>query len=177
MKTIKFLLLGLFIVGHLSCSKDDDKKPADLVGTWMLTEGIVEPSSMVVELAGMQIPVEISGSFVGIDDQNRINFNEDKTFTSVTGEIVVELELTVMGVPQTERFEADDIFGAGTWERTGNELKIHNDNNTTIVYRIESINETHLELSSNIRDMMVDNGSNPILEDMDVIVRMKLQRI
>lgn len=178
MKIIKFLVLGLLVVGHLSCSKDDDNNnSADIVGTWMLTDGAVESTSIVLDIGGMPVSVEVSGSFIGIDDENRIHINEDKTFTSVTGNLVIELEMVVMGIPQTERVEASDLLGSGTWNRSGNELHLSNDNGTTILYHIDNINETHLELSSNISDLMLDGGSNPMLEDMDINVTMKLQRI
>lgn len=177
MKTIKLLFASLLIITLFSCSKSDDSQPVSIVGNWNLTEGFVEPSSIVIDMGGIPVPVEISGNFIEIDEQNRLSFNHDNTFTSVTGNIVVELNINVMGIPQTERFEAEDVFGQGTWEVNGSELKIHNENGTTIPFQIDKITETELELSGNVRDMAIDDGDNPILDGMDVIVRMKLKKV
>lgn len=178
MKTIKLLFASFLIISLISCSKSDDNGPsASIVGNWTITEGLVEPTSITIDMGGMPIPIDISGSFVDIDPQNRLSFKEDKTFTSVTGSIAVEIDINVMGVPQTDRFDADDLFGQGTWDLNGNELKIHNENGTTIIYQVDKITETELELSSNVSEMSTDGGSNPILDQLDIIVRMKLKRV
>ena len=178
MKTIKLLLASILIISMISCSKSDDSQPsASIVGDWTITEGLVEPTSITIDMGGMPIPVEISGSFVDIDPQNRLTFNENKSFTSVTGSISVEVNITALGIPQTEVFEADELFGQGTWELNGNQLKIHNENGTTITYQVDKITETELELSSNISEMEMEGGNDPMLNQFDVIVRVKLRRV
>ena len=177
MKTIKYFLLGLLIVGNLSCSSDDDKvETFGIVGSWSITEGYIERGSIIMDVGGMDVPVEFSGSLVDIDNDNRLNFKEDKTFTSFTGNIALEMNITVMGTTQAETFEGSDLFGQGTWEINGRELKIHNENGTTIKYQIDNLNGSHLELSSNVKDMALESGPNPMLESMDIIVKIKLQK-
>lgn len=178
MKTFKLLLASFLIISLISCSKSDDSQPsASIVGNWTITEGFVEPASITIDMGGVPVPVEISGNFVDIDEQNRLSFKEDNSFTSVTGNIAVELTISALGIPQTERFEADELFGEGTWELNGSELKILNENGTTITYQVDKITETELELSSNVSEMQMDGGNNPILDDLDIIVRMKLRRV
>ena len=177
MKIIKYLLLGLLIIGNLSCSSDDKEESFNIVGNWSITEGYIEPASIVLDIGGMSVPVEISGSFVDIDDDNRLNFKEDNTFSSLTGNMSLEMDMVIMGTSQTEVIEMNDVFGQGTWEVNGRELKIHNENGTTIKYRIDNLSSNQLELSSNVKDMTLDSGSNPMLESMDITVKMKLKRI
>ncbi len=177
MKTIKFLLACVLIVNLSSCSKKNDDPDIDIVGEWRMTEGFVEPASIVLDMGGMQIPVEVSGNFVEIDDQNRLSFHENNTFSSVTGNIALELDLNIMGTLQTDRFEADELFGQGTWELNGRDLKIHNENGTSIPYHIDAISENEMELSSNVSEMTMEGGTNPILEGMDITIKMKLKRI
>ncbi|WP_310992853.1 lipocalin family protein [Aequorivita marina] len=178
MKKIKFILLGLLIIGNLSCSSDDDSVESfDIVGTWTITEGYIEPGTMELDMGGVDLPVEYSGSFVNIDDENRLNFNEDKTFTSIVNNIALEMELVVMGTSQTETFEMNNSFGEGTWELNGSELKINNDNGTSIKYHIDELNGDTLVMSSNVKDMVPDGGSNPMLESMDIDIKITLKRI
>lgn len=178
MKTIKYFLLGLLIIGNLSCSSDDDGGESfNIVGNWTITEGFIEPGSIILDMGGMDVPVEYSGSFINIEDDNRINFKEDNTFSSQTGNISLQMELVVMGTSQTQIIEMSDVFGEGTWEVNGRELKITNANGTTINYNIDKLDGNSLELSSNVKDMVLDGGPNPILESMDIIVKIKLKKV
>ncbi|WP_026451399.1 hypothetical protein [Aequorivita capsosiphonis] len=178
MKIIKFLLLGLFIIGQVSCSSDDDGgESLDLVGNWSIQEGFIEPGSVVLDIGGMDVTVEYSGSFVNIDEDNRIILKDDNTFSSITGNISLEMEMVVMGIPQTQSVEMSDVFGEGTWEVNGSDFIVHNANGTDVTYHIDSLNGDNLELSANVKDMALDSGSNPMLESMDIIVKMKLKRV
>lgn len=178
MRNIKFILLGLLIIGNLSCSSDDDQNETfNIAGSWTIIEGYIEPGNTVLNMGGMDIPVEYSGSFVNMDEDNRLNFNEDNTFTSYTGTISLEMEMVVMGTPQNQTIEMGDVFGEGTYEVNGSELKIINENGTTIKYQIDSLTEDFLKLSANVKDMTTETGPNPILESMDIIVNMKLKRV
>lgn len=177
MKNLNYLILLLSIVVLFACSKDDAKENINVVGSWSITEGIIEPGSFNIDLGGMQVPVEINGSFVGIDPQNRIEFKEDKTFSSYTGEIMIELNMVVMGSPQTDRFSAGDVFGTGTWKLDGRKLELKNDNGATIPYSVDEISATHMQLSAKVKDIMPSGGSNPILESMDIQMRIKFKKI
>lgn len=179
MKIIKYLVLSIFIIGFMSsCSSDDDGgNPNDIVGAWTITEGFIEPTSIELDMGGMDIPVEISGSFVDIDEDNSLSFMEDNSFTSHTGDLALEIDMVVMGSPQTETVEMNEIFGEGTWEVSGNTLTIHNENGTSIPYKIENLSGDNLELSANVQDMTLESGPNPMLESMDIDVKMKLKRI
>lgn len=178
MRIIKLLVLSIFIFGHFSCSSDDDNANSfDIAGKWSITEGYVEPGSMVLDIGGMNVPIEYSGSFVDIDANNSLTFKEDKTFSSYTGDIALELTMTFMGTTQTDYFEMNDVFGEGTWEVNGRELKIHNANGTTVKYNIDNLNNDVLELSANVQDMAMEGETNPMLESMDMVVKMKLKRI
>ncbi|MGO3181332.1 MAG: lipocalin family protein [Aequorivita sp.] len=178
MKNIKFLLVALIMIGTLSCSSDNDEpETLDIIGTWSITEGFIEPGSIVIDMGGMDIPVEYSGSFVNLDEDNRLYFNDDNTFSSYTGDISLEMEMVVMGTPQTETIELSDVFGDGTWEVNGRELKVHNDNGSTVKYHIDNLDGNYLELSGNVKDMDTGSGSNPILDSLDIIVKMKLKRV
>lgn len=179
MKIIRFLLLSFLFIGNVSCSSDDDSsdiQSLDVAGTWTMTEGFIVPGSMDLDLGGMSIPVEYSGDFINIEDDNRLNFHEDSTFTSVTGDISLEMEMIIMGAPQNQSFEASDLFGQGTWEVIGQELFISNENGTTIKYHIDSVSSTQLKLSSNVKDM--DTGEpNPMLESMDIVIKMVFEKV
>lgn len=177
MKIINYLLLSLFIIAQVSCSNDDDARSFDVTGEWTLTEGYVEPGSMTIDLGGMPVSIQYSGAFVDIDQNNWLKFHEDHTFTSFTGNMSLELNMIIMGQSQTQSIELEDVMGDGTWEVNGNELKILNSNGTSIKYHIDNLNGDTLELSANVKDMSVESGSNPILDGMDMIVKMKLKRI
>ncbi|MEO8933214.1 MAG: hypothetical protein ABI295_02820 [Xanthomarina sp.] len=177
MKKIKFLLLGLLIIGNISCSSDDDNAESiNIVGNWTLTEGFIVPGSMNLEVGEMTIPVTYSGNFINIEESNRLHFKDDNSFSSITGNISLEMQMTVMGTPQNESFEASDLFGQGTWEVQGRELKIHNANGTTIKYYIDNLDGDFLELSSNVKDMNTGTP-NPMQESMDIVIQMKLRRV
>src|SRR5690554_1500052 len=178
MKIINYLIFSLLIIANISCSSDDDNNQSfDIIGNWSITEGHIEPTSISMDMGGMPVSIEISGSFVDISDDNRINFKDDNTFTSNTANILLEMNMVVMGIPQTQTFGASDIFGEGNWELNGNELKIENQNGTLIKYTIENLDGNSLELSSNIKDMDVPGGSNFMFEDMDIIVRIKFKKV
>ncbi|HLV14625.1 MAG TPA: lipocalin family protein [Xanthomarina sp.] len=179
MKAIKLVLFSFLIIANLSCSSDDDNNDNEsfnVVGSWTMTEGYIVPGSMNLNLGEMTVPVEYSGSFIDIEENNRLNFQENNTFTSVTGSMSLEMNMTIMGTNQTQSFEGSDFFGQGTWEVNGRELKIHNENGTTIKYHIDNLNGNVLELSSNLKDMNTGEP-NPTLESMDMIIKMKLERV
>lgn len=178
MKIIKYLVLSIFIIGLISCSSDDDGGDSyDIIGEWTITEGYIDPTSIQLDMGGIDIPVEISGTFVGLDVNNSLTFMDDNSFTSQMDNISLEMDMVVMGVPQTETIGMSDVFGEGNWEINGNTLTIHNENGTTIPYRIENLNGDNLELSGNVKDMALDSGPNPMLESMDIDIQMKLKRI
>ena len=178
MKIINYFLLSLFIIGNLSCSSDDDGGDSfDIIGKWSITEGSIDQTSIVLDIGGMDVPVDISGAFIDIDENNSLTFKEDNTFTSYAGNMSLELDIVVMGTSQTERIEMSDVFGEGTWEVNGRELKIHNSNGATVPYHIDNLNANILELSANVRDLTPAGGSNPMLESMDITVKMKLKRV
>lgn len=177
MKILRLFIASLFIVTLFSCSSSDDDQTVDIVGNWTVTQGIIEPGTINMNLEGMQIPIEVSGNFVEIDPNNRINFHQDGTFTSETGRIVLELTMNFMGTTQTERFEETDVFGEGTWTLTGNELKISNGTGTIIPYYVQRISDNEIELTGNVKDMMMEDGSNPMVEDMDISIKMRLKRV
>ncbi len=178
MKIAKYLVLSLFVITHLSCSKDDDNTQSfDIVGKWSITEGKIIPTTIPLDMGGMIIPVEISGSIIDIDETNNIRFKEDNSFTSDTGTLSLKMNMVIMGAPQTEIIEMNDVFGEGTWEVNGRELKIHNENGTTIKFTIDNLSADFLELSANVKDMSMEGDSNPMLESMDIVVQMKFKRI
>ncbi|HLV38796.1 lipocalin family protein [Xanthomarina sp.] len=179
MKIFKLFLFSFLIISNISCSSDDDNNDIDssnIIGSWTLKEGHIVPGSMNLDIGGMTVPVVYSGNFINIEESNRINFQENNTFSSVTGNIAIELQMTIMGQPQNQTFEGSDFFGQGTWEVNGRELKIHNENGTTIKYHIDNIDGNVLELSSNVKDMSTGEP-NPMLESMDMVIKMKLERV
>lgn len=176
MKTIKLFIASLFVISLLSCSSNDDSPSFDLVGNWTMTQGVIEPGSFNMDMGGINVPIEISGNFIEIDENNRINFKADHTFTSEAGRIVLELTMDFMGTTQTERFEENDVFGEGTWELSGNQLKIMNDNGTTIPYHIERISDNEIELTGNVKDMAMEDP-DPMVESMDISIKMRLKRV
>ena len=176
MKTIKILLLAFLVVTLSSCSKDDKPDPALIVGKWSITEGSFDGGTMILDIGGMSVPVEYSGNFIDISPNNFINFKSDNTFDSSMENITVEVTVTVMGITQTESMSADNIFGEGTWSQNGNTLTVKNEE-STINYNIDSFDGTNLYLSGNVKDIMLEGGSNPMLESMDIKVRMTLKKI
>lgn len=177
MKILRLFIASLFIVALYSCSSSDDDHPVDIVGNWTVTQGIIEPGTMNMDMGGMQIPIEVSGNFVEIDPNNRINFHQNGTFTSETGRIVLEITMSFMGTTQTERFEETDVFGEGTWTLNGNELKITNDTGSILPYSVQRISDNEIELTGNVKDMMMEDGSNPMVEGMDISIKMRLKRV
>lgn len=175
MKNLRFILLALVITSFLSCSKDDDGGSSiNIVGSWKLVGGGIEPTTFTME--GVPFPIEVSGSFINISDSNRINFLEDNSFTSNTGSITLEMALVVMGVEQTQYMELEDIFGEGTWEINDRKLIVTNDNGTTIPYQIESISETDLVLKANVSDTDTGTGTG-VPAGMDIEVVMQLKKV
>lgn len=177
MKILKYIVLSLLIIGHVSCSNDDNAESLDVVGSWRMTEGSVDPGSMDLDLGGTIMHVEYSGGFSNIDPNNRLNLHEDHTFTTTSGGMTIDLTLVVMGQSQTQSVPMDNFVGDGTWEINGRDLNIRNSNGTSIKYNIDNLSDDTLELSANVKDITPDGGSNPMLESMDMIVRMKLKRV
>lgn len=176
MKTLRFLLLTVFITTLVACSKDDDNTPpsSSIVGSWTLESGGIEPTTITME--GLDFPIQVSGSFINISDTNRITFKEDNTFTSVTGNIILRMEMVVFGMPQTQDVEINDFLGEGTWEIANDKLIINNDNGTTIPYQIVSFTETDLVLKANTSD--IDSGTGAgVPGGLDIEVIMNLKRV
>ena len=165
------------MIGNISCSSDDDGESFDIIGKWSITEGSIDQTSILLDMGGMDVPVEISGTFIDIDESNSLTFKEDNTFSSNTGNISLELTMVIMGQIQTQSIEMNDVFGEGTWEVNGRELKIHNSNGATVPYHIDNLSANILELSANVRELIPAGGSNPMLESMDITVKMKLKRV
>src|SRR5690554_1209175 len=176
MKTLRFLFLTVFITSLVACSKDDDNTPpsSSVIGSWTLVDGGIEPTTITME--GLDFPIQISGSFINISDTNRINFNEDNTFTSVTGSITLQIEMVVMGMPQTQDVEITDFLGEGTWEIANDKLIINNDNGTTIPYQIVSFTETDLVLKAKTSDIDTGSGTS-VPAGLDIEVIMNLKRV
>ena len=178
MKIIKFILFSLLIIGNTSCSKDDDNvESLDITGEWTMTDGLIVPGSMNLDIGmGSPVHVEYSGSFINIEESNRLHFEEDNTFSSITGNLSLEMRLIIMGTAQTDSFEGSDLFGQGTYEVHGRELKIRNENGTTIKYYIDHLDENTLKLSSNVKDMNTGQP-NPMLESMNMVIKMTLKKV
>src|SRR5690554_2465436 len=177
MNTVKLFIAGLIIISLVSCSSNDDNQQSfDIVGSWTLTQGTIEPGTINMDMGGMQIPIEISGDFVEIDPNNQITFNTDLTFTSSAGRIVLELTMIFMSTSQTQSFEQNDVFGTGTWELNGNELRVSNDTGAIIPYYLERISDTEIVLTGNAKDMVMEDGSNPMVEGMDIPIKLRMKK-
>ncbi|QAA81898.1 hypothetical protein EI546_09260 [Aequorivita sp. H23M31] len=178
MKIFRLFFVSILLLSLISCSSSDDSPSFDVVGSWKMTQGTIEPGTFNMDMGGISVPIDISGNFVEIDENNRINFLSDHTFTSHSGTIVLEITMNFMGTSQTERFEESNFFGEGTWEMNGNQLKIKNSNGTTIPYQLEKISDNEIELSGNVKDMDIEEGGDdPMLESLDIVVKMRLKRV
>lgn len=180
MKKIKLILLCLSILTLASCSKDDNGNTEfiDITGTWQMTEGSIEETTINLNIPDVPfpVPVKFSGRFIDISDENRLFLNEDHSFSSISGGMAVEISVTFLGEGMTERFDADNFFSEGTWERNNNELIIRNSNGTTIPYHIDQLTQSNLELSTNVKDLPIPDLPIPS-SDLDIEVRMKLKRL
>lgn len=157
MKKLNVLWIGIFLFSLVACSSDDDNVVDDsqLIGEWKLTEGHIEGSS---SMEGLEF--DISGELIEIDENNKLIFTEDQTFTGEGG-FTMEVVISMMGTEtDVQEYEVDEFFGSGTYVYSGATLELYNeDTDTAIVYNIEQLTESTLKLSASTSDIMIEGST------------------
>src|SRR5699024_10436461 len=96
-----------------------------LVGKWKLTEGYLEGSS---DMGGLEF--DISGELIEIDENNKLHFKDNQTFTN-TGGFTMEISIFIMGETEVQHYELDNFFGNGTYTTDGATVEIYNEETDT----------------------------------------------
>lgn len=149
MKTLKLLILSLFIVGAVSCSSDDDSvTDASMTGKWHPTLFKLEGSMDVEDLGRMEYVAESTGDFGGV----YIDFKDDGTYFAENNTFPIKVTVKLNGsVISNEEYDSTwDLDQEGTWERDGETVTISNVDGMTD-YEL-------LELTSSKLKMKTDAG-------------------
>ncbi|MDX9704187.1 MAG: lipocalin family protein [Weeksellaceae bacterium] len=173
------LYLFVFILSagfFVSCSSDDDSSPTngEIYGKWYADELKIEGEFTEYQ-EGVPIHIEFSAVSVEISDENYVVFNEDGTYTSSSGEILMEISYKMNGIPMFNDTipMSEDFFDEGTWEKNANELSINNDSPEAATFTIEELSSTKLKLFTN--SLQIDLGEE-LPEDADIKVSMSFVR-
>jgi hypothetical protein len=139
MKKLNILFIAFaFILA--SCSSDDDSSSdtsGDLVGTW-IGQDVDYSGSTVTEIPGQD---NLVADFVGeaYDVDYTLTFSENPNELVSEGSYSIELTTTTLGQTQVDNVENLEVLSDGTWSRTGDQL--------TIVSNGETSTGTILELT------------------------------
>lgn len=175
MKTFKFLILSLFIVGALSCSSDDDDSVGGtdgvIFGKWYPTTFKVEGSMSVEGMGQMEYIAEGVGDFEGIS----VDFKEDGTYFAENNTFPVKVTVKLNGeVISSDEFQSTwDLDQEGEWERDGDVIILIDDDGV--------VNYDILELTSSKFTMQTDEGSIDDMgedapDDMDMTITLGFKR-
>lgn len=173
--TCKFLVVAFAIFSLLSCDnepldmslRDDIPEPAtdQIIGSWDLTDVILENATATYEIAGDSITKEVSGT--STDYNMVLSFYEDQT-ADFTGSYLqtFNLNLGLSNSASTIDINGEDFFTSGSaWTRTNAVLTII-DGNFSREAQILELTDSVLELQFRVEQTQ-EIGEIPARLDAD----------
>ena len=157
MKIFKLLFLSVLVSTMVACSSDDDSNDngggdttGDLVATWVGVS-VEYTGTSVSEITGFpDITTEFVGT--GYDIDYTMTFDENPNEISSTGSYSIELVTTFEGQSTTQNVENLSWLNIGEWSRTGDEVSVTVNGETSTMTIVELTDTT---LSINIVDVSV----------------------
>lgn len=163
MKKILLFVLTIGLFTFTSCSEDNEVETLEVInGRWDLDDIQIKGST---DFSGITMTME--GSINSLSGDNFIVFNNDNTYNSVSGNVVMDFTITMPGMAPITQSQAveGDFFENGTWDKQGNKLSITPDSTQeTYVWDIEEFSSTRLVLSSDEATLMDVEGMESFSE-------------
>src|SRR5699024_7184015 len=100
----------------------------------------------------------ISGELIEIDENNKLHFKDNQTFTN-TGGFTMEISIFIMGETEVQHYELDNFFGNGTYTTDGATVEIYNEEtDTSIEYIIKELTESTLKMKGSTGDVNIEGA-------------------
>lgn len=175
MRNSALFFLGALFIFLTGCSKDDGPSTSDLIGEWTLTAHEME-GFLALEEGDSTMTVELSGRAKDLNENNKIQFHEDNTFTSSSGSFTLEAKWKVLGQEITDTTTVSNFFGQGTWTKDKNTLTIDDGSDEPVNFHIETLNSSTLELTldQTLEEMLDDSEDNLLQQAVDGENQIKL---
>jgi hypothetical protein len=147
MKKLKLLFVVTLALTIASCSNNDDDSSntsGDILGTWVGVD-VDYSGNSVTEFAGEEIVSDFVGEAFDVD--YTLVFTENPNELVTDGSYSIELTTTTAGQTQVETVENLEFLNDGTWSKSGNELTITSNGQTTVATILE-LTDNSLTLKS-----------------------------
>lgn len=163
MKKVLLFVLTIGLFTFTSCSEDNGVEALEVInGRWDLEDIQIMGST---DFNGISMTME--GSISSLSGDNFIVFNNDNTYNSVSGNVVMDFTITMPGMSPITQSQAveGDFFENGTWDKQGNKISITPDSTQeTYVLDIEEFSSSKLVLSSDEATLMDIEGMESFSE-------------
>ncbi|WP_204345340.1 lipocalin family protein [Psychroserpens algicola] len=156
MKKLNLLFIALAMV-LTACSSDDTNPPnteGDLLGTW-IGQDVQYTGTSATEVQGQSITADFVGD--AYDVNYTLTFTENPNEVVADGSYSIELTTTALGQSQTQNVEDLEFLNSGTWSRSGNQLSI-TDNGETTVGTIVELTVNTLKIAVTETEDVVEQG-------------------
>ena len=168
------LLFLSFATLLLTACGGDETNPYDgeLLGTWSMESG--SGAGQITTKSGND--VVFTGDFTGlvvepIDYQ--IIFSDDNTYSAM-GSLNMEMTYDMMGQTITQSIPMSGVLNGGTFEVTGNVMRVSNDQGETLDVTIVGLDEDNLTLEA---EAVVTRSAGGYTTDTDQIVTYSFVRV
>ena len=147
----KIYLLLIYTILLFSCNNNTQQientiSEADFIGLWKLTELYTENGKVEGLINGFSVSGD--AAVTGKNYNAQANFTNNPNKVTPTGDLTLEITVTVLGIPQTQEQTLDQIPNInGDWSYQDKILTISRDNIINS-FTIVSINNTVLKLQS-----------------------------
>ena len=169
MKKFNFLFIVIALL-FASCSDDDSVNDpgdisGDLLGTWIGVD-VDYTGDSTTEVQGQQFVADFVGEAYDVD--YTLTFTENPNEVVANGSYSIELTTTTMGISQVDNVENLEFLNDGSWLRTGNQLSVTTDGETTVATILE-LTATSLILGSSQTEEINEQGIS-VTSNIDVIM-------
>ena len=145
MNPSKILLLLLSTLIFSNCNnEDDDPSSFSLVGNWQATAISADNGRTVTETPIATF--ETTFTFIGEDLDLNMNFEESPNNFSSEGTYTQVVTITDSNGSNTQQLQGDELFTAGTWERSDQNVRVTATDGSTQNLFIVDLNDSSLQL-------------------------------
>lgn len=151
-KSVLAIMLGLTVM-LTSCSSDDSPNvdtTIDITGNWDLVKQETRNGKITVTVEGEE--VELGFSIEGGNFDYQQFFGTDPNIVTGEGSYTLIYSFTYLGDVETGEQDISDNgqFNGSTWEISGNNFIISNEETGDIVFSIKELTETTFRLEANL---------------------------